>query len=318
MTASRPPRRRGPATRAGSPTPTSLHPRNRHQGRYDFAALVAASPALAPFLLRTPAGETSIDFGSPDGVRALNRALLAQQYGIRHWDIPPGYLCPPVPGRADYLHGLADLLAEGNRGVVPTGPSVRVLDIGVGANLIYPLIGQREYGWSFVGTEVDPDALAVAAAIARANGLEAAVELRLQHDRRRVFDGVLRADDRFDASLCNPPFHASAREAALGSTRKWINLGKPQRPGRPALNFGGQEAELWCAGGEAGFLRRMIDESASMPDRVRWYSSLVSKREHVAPARRQLEARGARQVRVVPMAQGSKQSRFIAWTFLGG
>lgn len=295
-----------------------LHPRNRYQGRYDFPALVAASPELGRFLLRTPAGSTSIDFADPAAVRALNRALLAQQYGVQDWDIPPGYLCPPVPGRADYLHGLADLLAAGNGGVVPTGPAVRILDVGVGANVIYPLIGQREYGWSFVGTDVDPQALAIAATILRANGLDAQVELRLQRDPRRVFEGVLQADERFDACLCNPPFHASAREAAQGSTRKWMNLGKRPPPGRPALNFGGTAGELWCAGGEAGFLQRMIAESAALPARVRWYSSLVSKGENLARVRRQLGAAGAREVRVQPMAQGSKQSRFVAWSFSGG
>jgi 23S rRNA (adenine1618-N6)-methyltransferase len=39
---------------------------------------------------------------------------------------------PPIPGRADYIHQIADLLATCNKKVVPTGADIRILDIGVG------------------------------------------------------------------------------------------------------------------------------------------------------------------------------------------
>lgn len=305
-----------------APAPVALHPRNRHQGRYDLARLAQAHPALAGFLVVTPGGDTSLDFADPAAVRALNRALLKLDYGIAHWDIPDGYLCPPIPGRADYLHGLADLLAQDHGGTIPRGASVRVLDIGVGANAIYPLLGQAEYGWRFVGTDIDAGALRCAGAIVEANALGDAIELRQQHARGQLFAGVLHDDDRFDLSLCNPPFHASAKDAARGSQRKLRNLagGKPpanaRRNSAPALNFGGQANELWCTGGEASFLRRMIRESADIPQQVRWFSSLVAKSEHLADLHAQLRKVGAREVREVPMAQGNKRSRFLAWSFL--
>lgn len=171
---SRPPQRpataapRKPNSKSNAVTPPQakgqLHPRNRHQGRYDFPALIKACPALAEFVILNPYGKQSIDFANPAAVRVFNRALLAQLYGIQHWDIPPGYLCPPVPGRADYLHGLADLLATDNDGAIPRGAAVRVLDIGTGANCIYPLLGQADYGWQFLGADIDPQALASAQA----------------------------------------------------------------------------------------------------------------------------------------------------------
>ncbi|WP_119719216.1 23S rRNA (adenine(1618)-N(6))-methyltransferase RlmF [Cognatilysobacter tabacisoli] len=304
---------RAPAARPAAPT---LHPRNRHTGRYDFARLTAALPALARFVRPAPDGDATIDFGDPDAVRALNRALLAADYGIAHWDLPPGYLCPPVPGRADYVHALADLLAASNGGVAPRGAAVRVLDVGVGANAIYPLVGHREYGWRFVGTDIDAAALRVADAIVRANGLAAAIELRHQPRRDAVFAGVLHADERFDLTLCNPPFHASARAAAEGTERKWRNLGRDASTRAPALNFGGQSNELWCPGGEAAFVGRMIDESASRGAQVRWFTSLVSKAQSLPPLRRRLQAVGAIEVHEVAMGQGNKRSRFLAWSFL--
>ncbi|WP_200809227.1 23S rRNA (adenine(1618)-N(6))-methyltransferase RlmF [Novilysobacter spongiicola] len=311
-----PPHRARPA--AGiAPARPALHPRNRHQGRYDFGRLVKGSPALSAHLVTTPRGDTSIDFSSPAAVRELNRAILRCDYGIAHWDLPDGALCPPIPGRADYLHGLADLLAATGDGTIPGGAAFRVLDVGVGANCIYPLLGHAEYGWRFVGSDIDATSLRVATAIVEANRLDKAIALRLQPRRGNVFRGVMRADDRFDLTLCNPPFHASAREAAGANQRKVRQLGKsaPRPAATPELNFGGHAHELWCEGGEAEFLRRMVRESADFREQVRWFSSLVARAEHLPALRSQLHRLGATAVREVPMAQGNKQSRFIAWTF---
>ena len=307
------------ASRAAKPVndKATLHPRNRHTGRYDFPALLAGSPELAKFVILNPYGKQSIDFANPDAVRAFNRALLKQFYGIAHWDIPPGYLCPPIPGRADYLHGLADLLADENASEIPRGATIHALDIGTGANCIYPLIGLREYGWRFTGSDIDTIALASARTIVTANKLGKSIELRQQTDPRHIFEGLLQPDDRFDITLCNPPYHASQAEANSGSQRKWRNLGKldPKRK-LPALNFGGQAAELWCEGGEAAFIARLASESRDVAQQVYWFSTLVSKASNVASLQAKLKKLGASAIRVVEMAQGQKRSRFVAWTFL--
>ncbi|MGH8353877.1 MAG: 23S rRNA (adenine(1618)-N(6))-methyltransferase RlmF [Pseudomonas sp.] len=316
------PRGKAPTKKAAAAAPAEkkalLHPRNRHQGRYDFPKLIKGSPELAAFVIINPYGKESIDFANPDAVRTFNRALLKDFYGIAHWDIPADYLCPPIPGRADYLHCLADLLGECNGGSIPRGAAVRALDIGVGANCIYPLLGHSDYGWQFLGSDIDPTALAAAQAIVQSNpGLSAAIQLRQQSDRAHIFQGLLQPDERFDLSLCNPPFHASPEEASRGSQRKWRNLGKldPKRK-LPLLNFGGQSAELWCEGGEAAFVRKLIKESAQLPAQVFWFSTLISKASNLPGVYAALKKVGAQDVRTVAMAQGQKQSRFVAWTFL--
>ncbi|HEX5338455.1 MAG TPA: 23S rRNA (adenine(1618)-N(6))-methyltransferase RlmF [Gallionella sp.] len=295
----------------------ALHPRNPHRGRYDFAQLIAVSPALAAFLATNAYGNESIDFANPAAVKALNRALLNQYYGIADWDIPAQYLCPPIPGRADYLHYLADLLADGNGGNIPRGQSVRVLDIGTGANCIYPLIGQRTYGWQFVGSDIDPAALANAQRILDANNLSDAIELRLQASRQAIFAGVVQQDEAFDLSMCNPPFHASPNEARAGTQRKWKNLGKAAASRKsPVLNFGGQGAELWCEGGEEAFVCRMVAESARYPASCLWFTTLVSKSASLPAVYRALKKTGVSDSRTIDMAQGQKKSRIVAWTFL--
>jgi 23S rRNA (adenine1618-N6)-methyltransferase len=297
-----------------------LHARNRHRGRYDFAELVSALPELQQFLIPNPfdAAETTIDFANPAAVKTLNTALLKHFYGVEFWQIPPDYLCPPIPGRADYLHHAADLLAATNKGEIPRGPAVRALDIGVGANLIYPLIGAHDYGWRFVGTDIDPAAIKSAQVIVDANeGLADAIELRLQASPLKIFDGVVNADDQFDIVICNPPFHASAQAAEAGSLRKWKNLGKARlADAKPKLNFGGQAVELWCEGGEASFVNRMIAESALYKKQVRWFTSLVSKEDHLPEIYGALRKVGVQKVETIEMAQGQKKSRIVAWTFL--
>lgn len=289
-----------------------MHPRNRHSGRYDLDALAKSVPELAAFVRPNPAGQPTVDFADPAAVKALNRALLKAYYGVEHWDIPPGYLCPPVPGRADHVHHAADLLASVNGGTAPRGDSVRVLDVGVGANCIYPIIGRAEYGWRFVGTEIDPAALACARRTVEANAsLFQGVKLRAQTPPS-ILKGLLKPEERFDLTLCNPPFNASLEEASAGTKRKWEKLHRPET----GKNFGGQGSELWTPGGEAAFIGRLIAESAAPAAQVFWFSTLVSRSESLPAVSKALERVKPALTRVVEMSQGQKKSRLVAWTFL--
>jgi 23S rRNA (adenine1618-N6)-methyltransferase len=295
-------------------TQGELHPRNLHRAPYDFAGLVAASPALREFVRPHPVAGETVDWADPAAVLALNRALLKLHYGIDHWEIPPGYLCPPVPSRADALHALADLLADG--GEIPRGPAVRVLDIGVGANCIYALVGTSLYGWTFVGTDIDPKAVAAARRNVAANpGLTGKIEIRHQPSPTAIFDGVVSPGETFALSLCNPPFHASAAAAAAGTSRKLRNLGQGRESPATGLNFGGRSHELWCDGGEIAFVQRMIRESAARPALCRWFTTLVSKQASLPAIERALARVKPATVRILPLFAGQKQSRILAWRF---
>ncbi|WP_341235641.1 23S rRNA (adenine(1618)-N(6))-methyltransferase RlmF [uncultured Sulfitobacter sp.] len=290
---------------------TKLHPRNRHRDGYDFARLVADSPELEAFTVSNPVGQTTIDFQDAGAVRMLNRALLKTYYSINYWDIPANYLCPPIPGRVDYIHYLADLLASSNNQEIPRGPNIKALDIGTGASLVYPLTGQSEYGWHFTGVDIDPAALKSAQQICQSNKLN--IALRQQNNREDIFRGVIKPDDVFHITLCNPPFHASLEKANKGTQRKWSNLGKGNSK---KLNFGGQNAELWCPGGEIKFIARMVEQSMEFADQCLWFSSLVSKKDNLQPLHRILRKAKVADFKVVEMAQGQKTSRFIAWTYI--
>ncbi|MFZ6745047.1 23S rRNA (adenine(1618)-N(6))-methyltransferase RlmF [Undibacterium sp. JH2W] len=296
-----------------------LHPRNRHQGRYDLPALIQAVPGLKQYMVNNPDGLPTIDFADPQAVKLLNQALLQTSYGVRDWDIPAGNLCPPVPGRADYLHYLADLLANSNQDRAPKGRQVFALDLGTGASCIYPLLGVSDYGWSFCASDINAASLANAQGILDRNpGLGTQIQLRHQPDPQSLFKGIVADDEWFDISLCNPPFHGSAEEARSGSLRKWENLKKTSNAAstEPVLNFSGQDAELWCAGGELAFIKKMIVESASIPTKILWFSSLVSKSANLPAIHAALKQVKVCDQKTIIMSQGNKESRLVAWTFL--
>lgn len=295
---------------------TRLHSRNKNRERYDLKALTTVNPELVNYVKPNKYGEDSVDFSNPVAIKELNKALLNHYYGIEYWDFPDENLCPPIPGRADYIHQVADVLSENNFGTIPIGDKITCLDIGVGASCIYPIIGVAEYGWKFIGSDIDPKSIATAKHIVNSNAsLKGKIDCRLQENRKDVFYGIINREDKIDFSICNPPFHASLEDAQKGTRRKVKNLtGKKEN--NPTLNFAGIGSELICDGGEAKFIQNMIRESKKFSKNCFWFSTLVSKQSNLKGIYKSLEIIDANQIRTIPMGSGNKSSRIVAWTFL--
>lgn len=298
----------------------TLHPNNAHNNGYDFEALVLTYPALKKYVKSNNHGRDSIDFSLPLAVKALNSALLKHHYGIAGWNVPEGYLCPPIPGRVDYIHYAADLLLS--CGIKASDSRrVKMLDIGTGANGIYSLLAAKIYGWHCSGTEIDTVSLKNLNSVLDSNeDLKRLIDLRLQRDKRKIFEGVIKPGERFDLSVCNPPFHASQKEAMKSNQRKVNGLAfsrgeKPAPKDSVGLNFGGQKNELWCEGGEIAFLKNMINESAQFGKQCRWFTTLISKADNIAPAKWHMRDAGAKDILEVEMEQGNKTTRIVAWSF---
>lgn len=294
---------------------SKLHPRNKNLERYDFKQLIEGSPELAPFVKPNVYGDDSVDFNDPQAVKVLNKALLLHYYNISHWDIPDGYVCPPIPARADYIHYIADFLCRNNYGKIPTGSRIKCLDIGVGASCIYPIIGNQEYGWSFIGSDIDPVAIESANRIIDSNpSVQEKVVCKLQINAKDYFYGIIRKDELIDLSICNPPFYASAKEAEAGTGRKIDQ--NPDKSAEPILNVEGQNHELWCDGGEEKFVRNMVLQSKKFASNCFCFSTLVSKESNLKSIYHVLEQAEAFGVETIPMGQGNKASRIVVWTFL--
>jgi len=294
-----------------APYKINLHPDNRHNQSYDLKLLIEANPDLEPFVFTNEHGTRTVHFSSPEAVLQLNKALLKQYYQVSDWHIPPHYLCPPIPGRADYIHYLADLIAGEEVTVAITG-----LDIGVGANCIYPILGAQIYNWKMVGADIDADAIGSARKNASSSDkLKKHIDIRHQKNNADIFAGIILENEYYHFTMCNPPFHASKEEANRGTLRKLRNLQQEkQRKKEVVLNFGGQANELWCNGGEALFIKRMIKQSVIFKSQVTWFTTLVSKSDNLKNIYKQLNKLKATH-KTIAMSQGIKKSRFVAWKF---
>ena len=295
---------------------TRLHSRNKNRERYDLSALKNAIPELAEYIKPNKYGEESVDFSNPIAVKLLNKALLNHYYGIKNWEFPDENLCPPIPGRADYIHHVADLLSENNFGTIPIGDKITCFDIGVGASCIYPIIGVAEYNWKFIGSDIDPKSIASAQNIVSSNSmLKDKIECRLQQNPINIFYGIIGNEDKIDLSVCNPPFHSSTDEAQKGTQRKVKNL-SGERTRNPTLNFAGISNELICKGGEYKFIQNMIRESKKYSKNCYWFSTLVSKQSNLKGIYKSLAKVEATQIKTISMGTGNKSTRIAAWTFL--
>jgi len=293
-----------------------LHPRNKNREKYDLSALINCNPELKKHIIPNRSGGDSIDFSNPLSVKVLNRALLNHYYGIGSWEFPDKNLCPPIPGRADYIHHMADILGEYNFGEIPIGDDITCLDIGLGASCIYPILGVAEYNWKFIGSDIDPKSIASAKHIINDNPkLKDKIECRLQKESSAIFQGILEKEDLIDVVICNPPFHASIEDAQKGSRRKIKNLsGKTLKI--PKLNFSGISNELICKGGEHQFIQNMITESTIYSKRCFWFSTLVSKQSNLKGIYKSLDNSNIKQLKTITIGTANKSIRIVAWTFL--
>ena len=314
-----------------------LHPRNSFRGSYDMNALCKAYPPLDHHIIDCDkTNRPTIAFSDPAAVLALNTALLVADYNISpEWAtlLPEESLVPPIPGRADYIHHIADLLAE--NGVPPTGRQVKGLDVGVGASCVYPLLGHASYGWSFLGSDIVSQSIRVAKTVVESNQWSDVIEIRQQNDPSKILIGILDKTDTLDFVMCNPPFYGSAAEFQRESRRKVLNLAENvEKRGSPvpaaldenpsaqgSNNFGGSDSELWCEGGEVGFVMKMVQESKQFRRSCLWFSSLVSRSYNLSEIEKELVRekkvrQGVRKIKLIPMGPGLKSSTIVCWSYL--
>lgn len=286
-----------------------MHKNSIHNNKYDFDLLVQNCEALKSHVFVNDFQTQTVDFSNPEAVKALNTALLYTHYNVKFWEFPDENLCPPIPSRADYMHHLSDLLRRSS-----LDTDVKILDVGVGATCIYPLLGNALFNWNFVGSDIDEKSLHIAKKIIDNNFLANVIELRRQNDSQSILKGILKPSDKFTASVCNPPFFKSQADALDATKTKLKGLGKEND--KVVRNFSGTPKELCYAGGEKAFLHNYLYESSHYKQQCFWFTSLVSNVSHVRSMEASLKKLGATDFQVLDMIQGNKVSRVVAWTFL--
>ena len=294
---------------------TRLHPRNKNRNNYDLSALVKLNPELKQYITLNKYGGISIEFSNPVAVRILNMSLLNLYYGIKYWKFPEDNLCPPIPGRADYIHHIADLLAENNFGKIPKGDKITCLDIGMGASCIYPIIGTTEYNWKFIASDINLRSINSARKIIESNvTIKNKIECRLQKNKNSILKNILEKEEKIDIIICNPPFHSSKEDAQKSTLRKLRNLSN-KKVKNNHLKFAGLNNEIIFEGGEIKFIENIINESKLYAKNCYWFSTLVSKQSNLKKTYKLIDKTGAYFVKTIPIGTGNKSSRIVAWTF---
>jgi 23S rRNA (adenine1618-N6)-methyltransferase len=70
------------------------------------------------------------------------------------------------------------------------------------------------------------------------------------------------------------------------------------------------------AGGEVAFLRRMMQESVKLGERIRWYSSMVGKLSSIVQLVETLQELGNKNWAITELIQGNKTRRWaLAWSW---
>ncbi|KAI1765418.1 hypothetical protein GGR53DRAFT_265172 [Hypoxylon sp. FL1150] len=253
-----------------------------------------------------------LDFSDPASVMQLTKTLLKVDFGLRV-DLPADRLCPPVPNRHNYILWLKDLVDSSAPSYLEAyDPARRVtgLDMGTGASLIYPLLGcAQRPAWSFVATDVDPKSLSYARRNASLNGLEPRIRVVHRHDV--VADPLVPLDElglkNIDFAMVNPPFYTSEAELADLAAQK-------SRPPNSACT--GAPVEMVCEGGEVGFVRRLVDESLVLRERVQWYTAMLGKQSSLDVLISGLRDCGVTNYAVTAFVQGNKTRRWaLGWSF---
>jgi len=284
-----------------------MHPRNRYFRRKpDFAALAAQFADFAAIVVTDSRGRVHVDWKDPACSVALTRALLRADYGLK-WELPRGFLCPPVPQRVNYVHWIEDLLAGTIETAIKSAHAVRIpdeatgLDVGVGASAIYPLLALSLHpNWKMIGTDINEEALRSARANVESNGLQAKIRLELVGSDSVLLETVRKQSDVIDFCMCNPPFFAAEEDARKASHYRSCDA---------------KVQELVTPGGEQAFVSRMIADSQVLRHRVRWYTTMVGHKSSLTAAMAEIKSCGASLVRSTTFFQGKTIRWAVAWSF---
>ncbi|CAM9655593.1 unnamed protein product [Laminaria digitata] len=158
------------------------------------------------------------DGGGDGGMSAAERNLLLFGTSEGGEGVRPG------AARGAVSVAVCDLVVDvesGGRGDPNgRGPPRRGIDIGTGASCIYPLLGAKVSGWSFLATETDAVSAEWADKNVRSNDLHDQVTVRVvpssdatdQDAPGPLLTALTEEDGDFDFSMTNPPFFESEEE----------------------------------------------------------------------------------------------------------
>ena len=230
----------------------------------DFLTLTKEFPELKKYILKQNEDneeEFQFDWSNNELSLLMDKSILNYYFDIKYYDIPKGFLIPPIPSRINYINLINSIIAKLIKDI--DIKNIIGIDIGTGANIIYPILGYSIYKWKFICTEINKEAYNNAKLILQKNNLENNINIIKQNNKDNIFISILNRENKYIFSMCNPPYYNYENEIKLEDKKR-----------DNEYNFD----EIYYKNGEYGFFQRYFEESICYKNNVFLYTILIGKK----------------------------------------
>ena len=232
--------------------------------RPDFLTLIKEFPELKKYKLKQNEDnedEFQFDWSNNELSLLMDKSILNYYFNIKYYDIPKGFLIPPIPSRINYINLINSIITKLIKDI--DIKNIIGIDIGTGANIIYPILGYSIYKWKFICTEINKEAYNNAKLILQKNNLENNINIIKQNNKDNIFISILNRENKYIFSMCNPPYYNYENEIKLEDKKR-----------DNEYNFD----EIYYKNGEFGFFQRYFEESICYKNNVFLYTILIGKK----------------------------------------
>ena len=230
----------------------------------DFLTLIKEFPELKKYILKQNEDneeEFQFDWSNNELSLLMDKSILNYYFNIKYYDIPKGFLIPPIPSRINYINLINSIITKLINDM--DIKNIIGIDIGTGANIIYPILGYSIYKWKFICTEINKEAYNNAKLILQKNNLENNINIIKQNNKDNIFISILNRENKYIFSMCNPPYYNYENEIKLEDKKR-----------DNEYNFD----EIYYKNGEYGFFQRYFEESICYKNNVFLYTILIGKK----------------------------------------
>ena len=227
----------------------------------DFLILIKEFPELKKYIIKhdEKIEEFSFDWSNNDLSLLMTKSILNYYFNIKYYDIPKGFLIPPVPSRLNYLNLINELIKDIEK------ENIIGVDIGTGANIIYPILGNSIYNWKFICSEINNESYNNAKLILQKNNLEENINLIKQENKNNIFVSIINQENKYTFSMCNPPYYDYEQEIKIEDKKRDTEY-----------NFD----EVYYEKGELGFFERYFEESICYKKNIFLFTILIGKKSN--------------------------------------
>ncbi|KAK0174769.1 hypothetical protein PV327_010499 [Microctonus hyperodae] len=269
-----------------------MHPRNKYKIPPKFKDLAALYPEFKQHIITDLTGKLRFNFKNEESLRVLAKTLLKHDFNLEV-EIPHDKLVPALPLRLNYILWIEDLMKHAKINNIT----------GTGAVCIYPLLCARVNGWKMIATEIDSSSVTSAMENVRNNCLDELINV-VAVNGKYILKDVVTDEHTYSFTMCNPPFFDLDKSDEI----------EKSSPPRNAQT--GNKIELTVDGGEYSFVKKIIDESAELGNKIQIYTSMIGLKNNLSKCLCELKQRNIENLTWTEFCQGRTKRWGLAWSFV--